>query len=315
MEKITDAQIEKFLSGQCSEEEAALVAAYLEQHPDENYLWNEWQHTDNQTALPHGYSAEMEQFITGHTKPKVMHLRWWAAAAACVIALAGSWWVMEQKQTVNKQVAAITPAVPKWISAENKTSIKKQLTLPDGSIIQLFPQAEVTFQDSFYQRKILLKGGAFFDVKKDEQHPFSVQAGALSVNVLGTSFDVLESAKKIQVKLYTGKVVVKTGQKDIYLTTGEEYTYQLASATIDKPTGAINNGNDLQFDNTPLSEVIKQLEKHYHTTIRYDQKDINGKYFTGTILPTDSLKTILSVIANMKNLTVTEEQGGFHIHQ
>ena len=71
MQKITGELIEKFFSGDCTEEEAAMVLKYLKENPDDQYLLHEWKNTDDKTPLQLGYSeAMLEAVVTATTEEK-----------------------------------------------------------------------------------------------------------------------------------------------------------------------------------------------------------------------------------------------------
>jgi ferric-dicitrate binding protein FerR (iron transport regulator) len=64
---------------------------------------------------------------------------------------------------------------------------------------------------------------------------------------------------------------------------------------------------EMSFDNTPLELVLKAIEKRYAVMIGYDQQHISGRYFTGKVLPTDSIEVILRVIGNINDLSIRRE--------
>jgi hypothetical protein len=65
----------------------------------------------------------------------------------------------------------------------------------------------------------------------------------------------------------------------------------------------------LSFSNEPLASVFHKLNKLYAIDIHCGKKDIEGLYFTGTILRGDSIRTVLSAIGNMNRLLFTQENG------
>ena len=65
--------------------------------------------------------------------------------------------------------------------------------LSDGSVIQLNSNSSLSYLSEFEadERKVALKGEAFFEIAKDEKRPFIVDLqDELYVKVLGTSFNV-----------------------------------------------------------------------------------------------------------------------------
>ena len=67
-----------------------------------------------------------------------------------------------------------------------------KLVLADGTRVWLNAASELMYPDHFSadQRKVVLKGEAYFEVTKDVKRPFSVVLGDMEVKVLGTSFNV-----------------------------------------------------------------------------------------------------------------------------
>ncbi len=72
----------------------------------------------------------------------------------------------------------------------------RQLTLSDGSVVELNRGAEITEQFTAAERRVVLvRGEAHFSVTKNPARPFIVRAGHVDVRAVGTAFDVnLESA-------------------------------------------------------------------------------------------------------------------------
>lgn len=91
----------------------------------------------------------------------------------------------------------------------------RKVRLPDSTVISLNGNTKIAFdaQDFNHNRKVILKEGeAFFAVKRDTLHPFSIVAGEVGVKVLGTSFNVnyAVKAKRITVDVKTGRVEVNS---------------------------------------------------------------------------------------------------------
>lgn len=87
---------------------------------------------------------------------------------------------------------------------------KSQLLLPDGTEVWLNSGSRLSYSYEFntLDRVVNLEGEAFFDVKKDQQHPFVVKTGMVEVKVHGTSFNVqaYTDEEDIRVALLHGKV-------------------------------------------------------------------------------------------------------------
>ena len=90
---------------------------------------------------------------------------------------------------------------------------RQKILLPDGSEVYLNEQSKLTYTNSWENNKeriVQLSGEAYFNVKeeayKGEKVKFKVNTGALSVEVVGTEFNVNQNKKKTKVSLHSGKI-------------------------------------------------------------------------------------------------------------
>lgn len=87
--------------------------------------------------------------------------------------------------------------------------------LPDGSVVQLAPGASVREAFSSNVRRVLLeRGEAHFQVAKNPERPFVVEAGAISVRAVGTAFAVQVSEASSEVVVTEGRVAVEATPVD-----------------------------------------------------------------------------------------------------
>src|ERR1700749_4252197 len=100
MSSISEALLEKFLKGECTEEEAAAVEAWFEAHPEEVFLLDEYEAgqegpgLQEDAGLPEGYREDMRNAISAATVPgqknRILVLRPYLAAAV-MLALVACW--------------------------------------------------------------------------------------------------------------------------------------------------------------------------------------------------------------------------------
>jgi transmembrane sensor len=157
-------------------------------------------------------------------------------------------------------------------------------TLPDGSKVVLNADSEITYR-TFNQgddRKVHLKGEAFFNIKKGG--PFEVTADYGSVIVLGTSFNVSQRDETLEVACFTGSVqaITKNGQL-IQLKAGEatrmkDNTLMPASKFIPEKEASWLAG-DFYFEGIPLEKVLAELERQFNIQIIYEGK--TRRIYTG----------------------------------
>lgn len=101
---------------------------------------------------------------------------------------------------------------------------KRQLILPDNSVVTLAPGSEISFRIKEMRgdgkRSVRLRGKAFFEVVHDGKRPFEVRSEGLCVRVLGTRFEV--DAPKHSCYVEDGKVLLaaSSGSEGMLLTRG-----------------------------------------------------------------------------------------------
>ncbi len=143
-------------------------------------------------------------------KKKIRKLnRWkWSSAAAILVIILSYFIIQQQDSPVQSESEAIT----NWVNFENNSANIKHITLADGSKISLEPFSALKYPTTFSEteRKVFLKGEAFFDIERDETKPFLIYANETITKVLGTSFTIkaFEGQKTVEVDVKTGKVAV-----------------------------------------------------------------------------------------------------------
>lgn len=346
--KITHTLIQKFLENQCSAAEAEAVARHLKKHPElmAMYLKSSWEAADKENSVPAGYTEEMREAINAQIEKhtRVIRFRWLVAAASLLIVATAAWLFTPQTKTPTQKLAKVEkqPALSPdtWKVLANTTTKTYSIKLEDGSVVKLAPKAVIRYQEPFGQqgqRNIYMEGEADFDVAHNKTRPFTVHTKLFSTTALGTSFRVSETAMACHVKLFQGKVQIKSlvqalkgWKQDIILLPGNEMKYSLEKGVVSvnqfnaapkQHSQPRNNGNSnkdegtLVFDNTPLPDVMKILTTKYHSQIFYDKEQLKGKYFSGEVLKGDSLSVLLNVIANMNGLQVTKKEDIYIITQ
>jgi ferric-dicitrate binding protein FerR (iron transport regulator) len=188
-------------------------------------------------------------------------------------------------------------------------------TMPDGTIVYLAPQSSIRYTTAFGEsdRNIILKGEAFFEVTGNARQPFTVQAGELSVQVLGTRFNIthFNGNDSAAVSLVDGKVRVKVPAHDMpyELHPGEELYYshhgqRAYTRNYDLETVTGWTSRSLVFRNESLAIVARKLEQLYDVEITFaDPAMANYKLFAK--FDDKPLGYILDVIKATDNLDYT----------
>ncbi len=266
--------IEKHFQGRESAEERRLLEEWRGQHPDhENefrelmLLWTESGHILNEPAFDTaGAWKRLDERLNGKKKLRVaFSFRTLAAAAvmAGVLLLAG--WLLFQRDHRNLQMAVA------------KTG-NVELSLPDGSKVTLRKGSSLQYPTVFKgeERKVVLNGDAFFDVKADDNQPFRIHTERSVIQVLGTSFLVHTGNNEDRVVVASGKVlftdkkepdqhcVLSARQEALLGNKGFEQQNVNDSNYLSWQTGV------LQFERAGLDRVAKDLSDHFGVPVLLD---------------------------------------------
>ena len=142
-------------------------------------------------------------------------------------------------------------------------------------------------------RQVFLKGEAYFDVAKDEKHPFVVNADHLNVEVLGTQFNFSSYPEDIETD-----VVLVEGSVNLYSTSNKNNNVLLKpgfKGSLHKKTTdtiATNpvitsiytswiNG-ELVFRNITFGNILKKMERHYNVDIVNNNTQLSDEKFNAS---------------------------------
>lgn len=182
-----------------------------------------------------------------------------------------------------------------------------QLLLSDGTRIWLNSETEITYPTRFVgnKREITLIGEAFFEVAKNKEKPFIVNANGMEVKVLGTSFNVscYTADKTISTTLIEGSVSVKTeNKKTVTITPSEQFTYNRDDAKTDIRivntelfTSWING--EYIFKDTALEEIVKKLQRWYDFSVNYEDESLKNNRYSLIVDRNTDIDHLLEVIS------------------
>lgn len=312
------ALIIKQLSGEISLEEEKVLSDWLEANQENRKLYNEtkqsWEFTYEKTdkeAVEINLDEEwnkIESIIDFDEKVKVVPLikksnssfNWLKMAASVVIfiTIGSVFYILNQPEEIE-------------LIAKNKILDK---TLSDGSAITLKESSVLTFNEEYNQnvRKVKLKGEAFFEVEPDSSKPFIVEAGQMTVEVLGTSFLVKNYKNNTEVIVKSGKIrVSQTNKKSKshILMAGEKAKFNNETLLISKSKNQDPNyiswkTKSFTFDKTELQQIVKTFNHAFNSNIVIKNKKIANCKVTVTFEENQSLESMLKVIVATENLNM-----------
>lgn len=198
------------------------------------------------------------------------------------------------------------------------TGERRQVTLPDGSVVNLNTATTVVIR--FYKdtRHVLLEAGeAVFSVAHDRDRPFLVEAGLGRVRVTGTLFSVRRMADKLSVGVESGSVEVSRGTwrntEKVQLVAGNgvivtSSTIASMPDTVDMASLSAWQQGKVVFDATPLLQVIAEINRYRERPIR-GHGDFTNMRLAG-VFSVDDTETFLDILPTLLPVSVLRKQDG-----
>lgn len=158
---------------------------------------------------------------------------------------------------------------------------KFKIRLPDGSLVWMNAASSLKYPIVFAvgERKVELKGEAYFEVVKDEGHPFIIEAGNHTVEVLGTHFNINAYTDEPAMKITLSEGAVKINHS-LSIKPGQQLKLNNQQAGMKGPGTPVINDVHLEtelawknglfiFESAPLEELMRQVARWYDADIEY----------------------------------------------
>jgi ferric-dicitrate binding protein FerR (iron transport regulator) len=318
--------LQKFLLGQCTDEEQKTVHTLLEQENARNPLDEmireqsaaEW---ENPPATDAGMQdklnrrlKEMQLRITAEAMPHIplenntpkpfLRKPFVRYAAACVIAILAAATVLMIRNNNHSSVTTIA-----WLEQTNAHGKPVRYRLPDSSTVYLAAGSKLRYPKQFVdgERIIQLDGEAFFDIMPDVQQPFIVHTATARTRVLGTSFKISAfPGTLLEVAVATGKVAVDahaaTGNKELaVLTPGWQLSFNSQTGETSKSNVDIAGltqwtAGELMFNEQPLGSVAQALERRYQVQVQFADEKMKRYKVSGTFAADEPVSSVLDML-------------------
>ncbi len=303
-----DILLQKYLAGECDEEEVRQVE-----------VWSENMLSQSKLQLDHSEKIKLQRRMWKKLSTGVLgkggfwktmfQFRQGIAASLLLVAI-GAFWIgrsyYQKFQVTGDAVGVMMQEDISSVAQEGVITFQSEgkpqsLTLEDGSKVILGKESSIRYPVKFdaHLRQVYLEGEAFFEVRRDEKKPFMVYSGGLVTRVLGTSFNIrsLPSTGKIEVEVVSGSVSVyenkkgKSSEADaVILTPNQRVVFEKSSRKlvpefVDEPVAfkPVEEHRSFVFDREPLPDVLSKLSGAFEVEISVDSPALLPCVFTGDL--------------------------------
>lgn len=241
------------------------------------------------------------------TKRNIQPLQYFYWAAASIVFVLGSIFVFKS------DIAGDFFSATSTYSAQQSV---EEIILGDGTQVWLNRNSEITFSKG-EPRELQLKGEAYFKVTHNPGIPFTVDAGGISVKVLGTEFVLSESGQQSSVAVLDGIVEVNALDRVLRLGKNQQIEVSVTKNTLKRSDISDFNflawkTGELRFERKRLEEVLQKIEHHYDTDILVADDALNDCIVT-VALKGLTLQESLDVVATLLNGSVRQGDRGYTI--
>lgn len=182
-----------------------------------------------------------------------------------------------------------------------------QLILSDGSKVWLNSDSKLRFPSPFsgQKRTVFLEGEAYFEVAHNLEKPFIVSTNNMTIQVLGTKFNIkaYNEDNAVYTTLVSGSVKAgsRQSEKTVILTPNEQCIYtpandRLKTYTVDPQAFLGWVKGRFIFEDESLEEILKQLGRWYDVDIFYQNPEVAQYRFSGNVDRFEQISTLLRMI-------------------
>lgn len=162
-----------------------------------------------------------------------------------------------------------------------------KVNLPDGTQVWLNAASSLTYPARFAgtDRRVTLKGEAYFEVAKDKAHPFRVATDKQEVTVLGTHFDINSYTNEpaTRTTLLEGSVkIIYNNNNEKIIAPGQQAVYingQFNVDAIDTELATAWKDNKFIFDGDHIDYIMRMVERWYNVDVVYESVVSNEKFY------------------------------------
>lgn len=268
----------------------------------------EWENTETPTYSQIVSFSRLSRRLHRSSVRKATYI---GAAAAVAMAVAAILF------TVNRPAPAAQE--PKMHIVESGLKENTKVTLPDGTMVWLNSASRIMYSDSFSKdnRQVDLYGEAYFDVTKDERHPFTVRMGSSSITVKGTRFDVCayEKESRVYAALLEGSIVFNTDCATMDIIPGEVVTFSKEDKSITKAPADVESWTSwmkgsINLCSVTYKDLFTRLSTVYGKEILFEPNKHSDKTINVVLNSSESLENVLDALCVLAPLEWTGSTDG-----
>ena len=153
------------------------------------------------------------------------------------------------------------------------------------------------------ERRVRLEGEAYFEVVKNTEKPFIVEANGMEVKVYGTQFNVnTRRDDQIQTTLVEGSVSVKPkGLAEVMLKPNQQAVFnkfagRVTVRDVDVLSYVAWQRGNYYFENKSIGEILDELSLWYDIQVFFMNNEVRNERFSGYLPRYEEIGGLLSLM-------------------
>jgi len=224
--------------------------------------------------------------------------RRWAPLVALVPLAAGFAGVLAVRHWSPPPGEMAVAAAEPFQAAQFRTGASDRVTveLSDGTVVHLGSSSELQVLEG-EGREVRFRGEGFFAVAKDPHRPFRIRTDGGEARVLGTRFELRTSAGGVQATVVEGRVALAGDLEQVELGASQRAT------VVEGRPGSVElvddvyaslawMGRTLAFQETPLSEALREVEARYGVRVELTDVVLGRRTVSGTFQDRDAAEVV-----------------------
>jgi ferric-dicitrate binding protein FerR (iron transport regulator) len=253
--------------------------------------------------------SRMQDTAAVHVTRRSLRPGRWVRYAAAVVLCASTGLATHLYHTRH---AAPVDTAQKTLVVSAEKGQRANVTLPDGTKVWLNSHSQIAYPGDYglKSRTLTLTGEAWFEVAPDSTRRFVVTAGEMTVEALGTSFNIKAYREDAEVvtTLFTGSVRTVVGNREIKLLPEQYVSFNRTSRklTAGYPENisyaSMWRNNELAFESVSLEKIAVLLNRMYNVEVVFTSDKVRKYCFSG-VIKNNSLDNIIEIISLTSPIT------------
>ena len=199
---------------------------------------------------------------------------------------------------------------------------RTQCLFQDGTVAHLNSESKIHYPVKFglFERRIQLEGEAYFEVARNADLPFRVQARGCTFTVLGTRFNIsaYDEDPDVLAALMEGSLQFESSRSTETMVPGDLITYDCRTMEASRrqvDTDQFRSWIDgiIRYDAISLPALLRRLAREYDVKIELCTDAFDDKTFRISLTEAQDIESIMGGLCDILPISVRRDTCGYRV--